>query len=418
VTADLDVYLYERRVGQLHLDPRHRFVFQYDRAWLAAGDALPLSLALPAREQPYADDEAKPFFANLLPESGVRRVIAHRLGISENNDYALLEAIGGECAGAVTVLPAGTELAVSGEYRCLTDDDLIALVESLPGRPFLAGEAGVRLSLAGAQNKLPVYMTTDSICLPTGAYPSSHILKPDIPDYEDTVINEAFCMRLAAGMGLSVPEVEVRFPGHLPVYIVQRYDREFTDQGSLVRIHQEDFCQALGVPPDAKYEKEGGPGLAPCFALIRNYSTQPAADVKKLLVWVIFNYLIGNADAHAKNISLLLPEEGPRLAPFYDLMCTAVYPELTDRLAMSVGGKDDPKWIIGRYWERFAGDIGVKPRLVKASILDMAYRIVKLASELKAGFATRYGVYKVVQQICDVIEYRSQKLQTAFDAAS
>jgi len=415
--ADLDVYLYGQYVGQLHLDSSRRFVFQYDKTWLTSGNALPLSLALPPREAPYADDEARPFFANLLPESGVRRAIARRLGLSEENDFALLEAIGGECAGAVTVLPTGTGLPVTGEYRSLTDKELAALVESLPNRPFLAGEEGVRLSLAGAQNKLPVYIDEDRICLPLGVYPSSHILKPNIPDHKDTVVNEAFCMRLAAKMGLLVPEVEIRCLDHLQVYIIERYDREISDKGNLIRIHQEDFCQALGVPPGAKYEKEGGPGLARCFALIRSYSTQPAADVKKLLAWVVFNYLIGNADAHAKNISLLLPQEGPRLAPFYDLMCTAVYPTLTDRMAMSVGGKDDPKWIIARYWEQFSDDIGVKPRLVKESITAMAGHIVEVASELKDEFEQHYGVNKILRQICDVIESRSRKLETAFEVA-
>lgn len=416
--ADLDVYLYGRRVGQLLLDSSRRFVFQYDESWLASGNALPLSLALPLRKEPYPDDEARPFFANLLPESSVRRALARRLGISEENDFALLEAIGGECAGAVTVLPSGTELPATGKYQPLTDEELIARVDSLPNRPFLVGEEGVRLSLAGAQNKLPVYLEEERIYLPLGEYPSSHILKPNIPDYEDTVINEAFCMRLAANMGLLVPKVEIRSFDHLQVYIIERFDREISDQGNLVRIHQEDFCQALGVPPDAKYEKEGGPGLAKCFALIRNYSTQPAADVKKLLAWVVFNYLIGNADAHAKNISLLLPEEGPRLAPFYDLMCTAVYPAITDRMAMSVGGKDDPKWIIARYWEQFADDIGVRPKMVKDTVLDMADLIVEVAQEVKGEFEKRYGIHKIVQQICDVIAQRSKKLKTAFDAVS
>ncbi len=409
--VDLDVYLYGRRVGQLQLDSSRRFVFQYDESWLASGNALPLSLALPPRREPYSDDEARPFFANLLPEADIRRAIARRLGISEKNDFALLEAIGGECAGAVTVLPAGTELPINGEYRSLTDEALIELVESLPDRPFLAGEEGVRLSLAGAQNKLPVYLDGGRIFLPSGGYPSSHILKPNIPGHEDTVINEAFCMRLATTMGLSVPKVEIRFIDHLQVYIIERYDRKISDSGNPVRIHQEDFCQALGVSPDAKYEKEGGPGLAQCFELIRHYSIQPAADVKKLLAWVVFNYLIGNADAHAKNISLLLPEEGPRLAPFYDLMCTAVYPALTDRMAMSVGGKDDPKWVIARYWERFADDIGVKPRLVRKTVLDMADLINEVAKEVKGEIEKRYSTFEILQQICNVIEYRSRKLK-------
>ncbi len=415
--ADLDVYLHGRRVGHLQLDSSRRFVFQYDDAWLAAETELPLSLALPLRREPYPDDEARPFFANLLPEANIRRAITNRLGISEENDFALLEAIGGECAGAVTVIPRGTELPVTRAYQPLSDKALIALVDSLADHPFLAGEEGVRLSLAGAQNKLPVYLDGGRICLPLGAYPSSHILKPNIPGYEDTVINEAFCMRLAALMGLPVPKVEIQFTDHLRIYIIERYDREVSQSGNLDRIHQEDFCQALGVPPGAKYEKEGGPGLAQCFELIRRYSIQPAADVKTLLAWVVFNYLIGNADAHAKNISLLLPEEGPRLAPFYDLMCTAVYPELTDRMAMSVGGKNKPDWIIARYWEQFADDIGIKPRLVSDTILGMADLVDSVAQELKGEFEKRYGAFKILQQICDVIGHRSQKMKTAFAVA-
>ena len=151
--ADLDVYLHGRRVGHLQLDSSRRFVFQYDDAWLVAETELPLSLALPLRSEPYPDDEARPFFANLLPEANIRRAITNRLGISEENDFALLEAIGGECAGAVTVLPGGLKLPVTGEYQSLTDEALTDLVDSLPNRPFLVGEEGVRLSLAGARSE-------------------------------------------------------------------------------------------------------------------------------------------------------------------------------------------------------------------------------------------------------------------------
>lgn len=154
----LTVYLGTEKVGRLWLGEGRRFSFQYDKNWLACDHAVPLSIALPLRPEVYPDDTARPFFANLLPESELRKVIARRLGLSEGNDFALLEAIGGECAGAVTLLPEGTQLSNAGEYRQLSDDELNALIRELPKRPMLAGDAGIRLSLAGVQNKLPVFL--------------------------------------------------------------------------------------------------------------------------------------------------------------------------------------------------------------------------------------------------------------------
>lgn len=416
MTNVLDVYLRSRKVGQLRLDAGRRFVFQYDAAWQADPAAVPLSLRLPLRAEPFADDRTRPFFSNLLPESEPRRIIARRLGLSERNDFALLEAVGGECAGAVSLLPAGIPIGGEGNYRVLDDDGLNALIAELPRRPMLAGEQGIRLSLAGVQNKLPVLFDGKQVSLPMGTAPSSHILKPPIREYPDSVENEYFCMQLARRVGLAVPSVAILHKQQ-SLYLVERYDRERKPDGWLERLHQEDFCQALGIAPDQKYEKEGGPGLQQCFALLREFSVRPVADVRALLQWVVFNYLIGNADAHGKNISLLLTEEGPHLAPFYDLMSTAVYPDLTERLAMRIGGEDRPDWIIERRWRHFADDVGINFKLVRQTLVDMTQPMSAHAQALAEEFHAQHGPHDIVDRIVALIERRSTKLNNALNAA-
>ena len=416
MSEGLNVYLRGDKVGRLWLDAGRRFVFAYDSNWLAGKTAVPLSLRLPLRAEAYADEHARPFFANLLPESELRRVIARKLGLSEQNDFALLEAVGGECAGAVSLFPDGTEPTGAGSYRALNDDELNDLVDELPMRPMLAGEEGIRLSLAGAQNKLPVFFDGQQVSVPLGDAASSHILKPPILHYPYTVENEYFCMCLAEGVGLPVPGISLLHKRQ-SLYLVERYDRKHTTQGGIERVHQEDFCQALGIVPDQKYEREGGPGLQQCFALLRERSVLPVADVRALLDWVIFNYLIGNADAHGKNISLLLNHQGPHLAPFYDLMCTVVYPELARKLAMKIGGDDRPDWIIERRWQSFAEEIGIAYKLVsqrlvylKEAVLDVATQLIQDAN-LKQNHCNIYDdIYKIIQQ-------RSTKITNSLNAA-
>lgn len=406
----LNVYLKSEKVGMLQLDDSRRFIFTYDKNWLRLKTAVPLSISLPLQQEPFQDDHARPFFSNLLPESELRRVIARKLGLSENNDFALLEAIGGECAGAVSLLPEDTKLSGEQSYRALTDDQLNELVRELPKRPLLAGEEGIRLSLAGAQNKLPVYYQQNGVVsLPAGETASSHILKPPMDNYSHTVENETFCMQLAFDMGLTVPPVDILHKD-VNLYLIERYDRVTGEDGQLLRNHQEDFCQALGVAPDQKYEKEGGPGLQQCFTLVREKSIQPTQDVSRLLDWVIFNYLIGNADAHAKNISLLLDHQGPHLAPFYDLMCTAIYDGLTDRLAMKIGGKDKQDWIIERYWQAFAEDIEVNYKLVRNRLTYLKETVRDVAPATRDALVAKHGDCEVYAQIIEIIEARADKI--------
>ena len=406
MSMSLQVYLMETPVGVLRLNQKRRFEFQYNDAWLNNEKAVPLSLSLPLQTQVFSDELARPFFSNLLPESEVRKAIARQLGVSEGNDFALLESIGGECAGAVSLLPNGKTWSMDGEYKKLDDDALNALVEQMPQRPMLVGEGDYRLSLAGAQNKLPVLFEQGIISMPMGFKPSSHILKPPIQNFPDTVENEIFCMRLARKIDLNVPDV-LLLPKEKPLYLIARYDRILSDHGELVRLHQEDFCQAMGIAPDMKYENEGGPSLQACFQLVREHSVSPIADVKALLQWVTFNYIIGNADAHGKNLSFLFDARGPKLAPFYDLLCTVIYPGLSSKSAMKIGGEYRPDWVAERHWQQFAVDIGVNYKIVKQTTKKIS---AKITAECDA-VAEDFGANKSIKKILKLINQRTKKLQ-------
>lgn len=393
----LVVYLGEEIVGELRAEHGGRggqFSFAYDPGWVSRPEAAGLSLSLPLRgpEAPYPPDAARPFFAGLLPEGAVRTAVARRHGLSEGNEFGLLEAIGAECAGAVALLRPGEPPPAKGGYRDLPDEELRRwLTEAPRGLHLAAGLGEVRLSLAGAQDKLPVYIEgadgdteeDGRLLLPLGGAPSSHILKPEIPGYPETVENEALCLALAARAGL--PAARARLRAHpVPLLEVTRFDRRRDDAGQLARVHQEDLAQALGVPPETKYEAEGGPGLGTAFRLLREHSLTPAVDRKALLGWVAFNVLVGNTDAHAKNLSFLREGGGIRLAPFYDLLATRVYSGLSDKLAMKVGGEARPARIQRRHWERLAEQAQIRPRFVLDTVRGLAQTLPELVRAVAA----------------------------------
>ncbi|HTP64686.1 MAG TPA: HipA N-terminal domain-containing protein, partial [Geobacteraceae bacterium] len=225
MNSKLAVLIDDRIVGTLWLDEKKRFCFQYDKTW-AAISRIPLSLSLPLRDGPYHDDESHAFFANLLPEQRMREVIARNLGVSLGNDYGLLEKIGGECAGAVSLYPEGAaDQKQETAYKELTSTGLKEIIQRLPQKPLLAGEAGIRLSLAGAQNKLPVFLHNEIFHLVYGGAPSNYIIKPPIEGLDGTVENEAFCMALARGIGLEVPLSSIHLLDGLQVFVIKRYDR-------------------------------------------------------------------------------------------------------------------------------------------------------------------------------------------------
>ena len=346
-----------------------------------------------------------------MPEGGVRVQVARQLGLSSDNVFGLLAALGGDCAGALTLLPEGAVPQDTGRYRTVSDSELANELADLPEHPLLAGEEGVRLSLAGAQNKLPVYWDTSGYAIPEGSRPSTHILKTAIPHLKGTVVNEAFCMNLAFQAGLRVPDAQAVMIGTQLVYRIERFDRKRTADNSVVRLHQEDFCQALGVLPELKYEKEGGPGFRHCFQLIEEWSNEPLPDLQQLLNWALFNFIIGNADAHAKNLSFLYADNTVRLSPFYDLLSTAVYPRLNNTFAMKMGGQKDPRYLQASDLKHFAEETGIDLRLVKSSLQRMARQITAAYPPLSETYRAFPGVAGIIDDITRIIRQRCSKAE-------
>lgn len=407
---ELAVWLFDRRIGELTLH-NGRLLFRYTADWLAAPGAAALSCSLPLQADAFDDHQARPFFAGLLPEGHVRRLLARQLQVSGQNDFALLDHLGGECAGAVSLLPAGQmppPQPDNQDIRWLDDQELAAILDELPERPMLVGNDGLRLSLAGAQDKLPVFSDGERIGLPLHGAPSTHILKPAIRAVEDSVSNEGFCLALAQAMRLNPAHADIHVVGDHRFLLVKRYDRIRLTDGRRRRVHQEDFCQALGVVPEMKYQNEGGPSLADSFALLRRVTRPSAPQVLRLLDYVIFNALIGNHDAHGKNFSLLYSGESAVLAPLYDVLCTAVYPSLTPKMAMKIGSRYKFSELESRHWEQFAEAAGLAKGPARKRVLEMAMVLPEMArrvrDELESGFTGR----GIVKEIVGLIERRCE----------
>lgn len=373
MTRVLDVYLKDRKAGELKQNEDAALTFTYDAGYLAT-DPVALSVSLPLRDDPFTDRAARPYFSGLLPDEGARRRLAAALGISPGNAFGLLEIIGGECAGALSLVPAGQlpPAPASDDSEALDEQHLEKILSLLRQRPLLGGEAGVRLSLAGAQDKLAVAVIDGQIVLPRGGGPTTHILKPFIEGLDGTVENEVFCMRLARRLGLDAPAVSKGAAGKIDYFLVERYDRVMLDNGRIERLHQEDFCQALSVPPELKYEEEGGPGISQCLQLIRQTAAKPAAETLRFQRMLMFHYLIGNADAHAKNYALLYRGKAPDLAPMYDAICTAAYPRLSKRMAMTLGGRSLPDTIQMKHWASLVPSNKAATRMLGGELIRMA----------------------------------------------
>lgn len=408
MTNQLTVYLNTIKAGRLERDGR-QLTFSYSADYLALPGASPISRLLPLASTVYGDEATRAFFSNLLPEGAVLTQVASQVGISQENVFGLLEAIGGDCAGAISVSVSDNLPDPTGGYRPIAEQELSDELEKLPSHPFLAGEEGVRLSLAGAQNKLPVFFDGNNYYIPEGTNPSSHILKTAIAQLDNTVINETFCMTLAARISLPVPAAQVVTIGDKQVFMVERYDRMPSASGDTTRLHQEDFCQALGIPPELKYEKEGGPGFSDCFRLVEEWSDEPLLDAANLLNWAIYNFIIGNADAHGKNVSFLYNKGLVRVAPFYDLISTAVYKRLNNKFAMQMGGQSDARYLPQETIGNFAAEIGIDIRTVRAVFIRLMDNIEIKSLQLFDEYRGRFGALTILGDIANVISYRIAK---------
>jgi serine/threonine-protein kinase HipA len=403
VARELIVWLFSERLGRLSL-VNGRLNFQYENTWLNCSDAVPVSCSLPLRAERFNYAEARPFFAGLLPDGAPRQMIAKQMQISQQNDFAMLESLGGECAGAISFLPPDqSPSAGNGNVKWLDEDALLNLLDTLPRRPLLAMD-GLRLSLAGAQDKLPVIVSgAGAIGLPINGTPSTHILKTAIALFEDSVANEAFCMALAEVMSFKPARASMQQISDRKVYLVARYDRT---GHPTERLHQEDFCQALGIAPEAKYQNDGGPSLAQCFALVRRVTRPSAPQVLRLLDYVIFNALIGNHDAHGKNFSLLYSNGCTTLAPLYDALSTVVYLELSAKMAMKIGSKYKFTEVMARHWDQFAVSAGLSKAQTRKRVLVLAQALPTAARRLQEH--PDFAKVSIIEKIVVAIEQRAK----------
>jgi serine/threonine-protein kinase HipA len=365
---------------------------------------------MPLRSERIACDTFLPWAANLLPESEQLRTLGQLLGMARTDVIGLLSAIGGDTAGALSISQPGRTSSV--QWRPVDKPgQLERMIGDLPNKPFLVGEEGVSMSLAGAQSKLAVAVDEDGrICIPMNGSPSTHILKPDSPRLPGGVQNEAFCLTLARRMKILAPSLTTGRAGERTYLLVKRFDRADVG-GRWRRLHQEDYCQALGKPPFAKYELNQtgtrGPTVKDMFDVTRQHLAP--TDIVRLLDMVVINILACNSDAHAKNYSIMIRAGGASLAPMYDVMCGEVWENVTKNLAQKIAGECRGDHLERRHWQRFARECGLNPRQVIDRVDALAKSAIAEAKAAEAEVtAMPAGNHPILCQTRQAIEQRAR----------
>ncbi|SMO93728.1 type II toxin-antitoxin system HipA family toxin [Paracoccus laeviglucosivorans] len=396
---------YDRfEIGQLDVDGQGAVSFAYDPRWQAAAGAFPVSLTMPLSRRDHAPELVHPWIANLLPEESQLATLARRLGVARGDTVAILREIGGDTAGALSfsapsLREAWDWLPLTRHYQ--TDDPELALVRhfnDLRQRPFLIGEDGVRLSLAGGQQKsalavlgpdgprLGLPAPGDRLVIPRNGAPSTVIIKPDNANLPGIVENEAYCLTLARLIGIPAAPVAIERAGDRSALIVARYDRALRADATIRRLHQEDLAQVRAIAPERKYERGTlpGPSLNDLLTVgspdwreaFHADATLGGAERARLLDQVIFNILVANTDAHAKNYSLLL-DGTPRLAPLYDVSTVLGWDHVNQYHAQNIAGrKRKPGDIARRHWDAIAENAGLNPRQLRLRVQELIDGIV------------------------------------------
>lgn len=369
---ELFVYYEDTKVGKIQVDEEGIYSFCYEDSWRKNPEAFPLSLALPLSQERFGNKLTLSFFENLLPEGEVRYQIEKHKEIK--GAFAFLKEFGRDCAGAIIVSPHEIEdqKTKNGVQELPLSKIEKAIEFKRPITEFLSSMKPGYLSLAGAQDKFPAIYKDKKFYLPKDMSPTTHIVKVPIWRHgvKESVYNEYYCMTLADKVGLKVPKFEV-FKSKYPLFVIERYDRIY-EKNKIKRIHQQDFCQALGITSDSKYEAEGGPTLKVNYELlVKNVSAKYRfRDILAFLDWISFNLLIGNNDSHSKNISFLM-NNSIQLSPFYDLICTEIYPDLKSKFAFSLGGRFEADKIGKSQFAQINKELGLKTRTFEERFIKM-----------------------------------------------
>lgn len=411
---EIPVFYEAYQVASLQLDDEGRLSLAYDKRWLATSAAFPISLSLPLAPDTYGAEVVHPWLANLLPEERQLAALAKIIGVDRNDTIAILREIGGDTAGALSFgapsdRKAWTYLALPAFYNTDQPDQALSRhFEDLKARPFLVGEDGIRLSLAGGQQKsvltvldpagrprLGLPQADDTLAIPGNGAPSTIIIKPDNPRLPGIVENEAYCLNLANAIGIEAAQTVILTAGKRNALAVARYDRNLRPDGEIRRLHQEDFAQANGVFPTFKYETGSFPGPS-LQTLIQTANALPSRDALRLLDQIIFNILVANSDAHAKNYALLLSPT-KALAPLYDV--STVLPwrdrQINQTFAQKIAGKKRrPGDIQGRHWDAIAGSAGLNAREVRLRVQELVDRIIQEGPRTAAHVAEQAGAVK------------------------
>lgn len=411
-----------RRCGVVE-QANNRLTFTYDPAWPSDPLAVPLSLSMPLTQERHEHDVISAFMWGLLPDNEITLYAWGKMHhVSARNCFALLGAVGIECPGAVQFVPPDRidELSGGGEIEWLSAADFEKLIVELaanPGRGRREGTGG-QFSLAGAQNKTALCRDKDRWGIPKGRQPTTHILKPLAGQHEGMVENEHFCLRLAQRLGFTVAESEVLDVGDMPVICSTRYDRQPNRAGQIVRLHQEDMCQALAVDPRRKYENEGGPTAVRIAQLLREKSSDAATDIDRFIRALAYNFVIGGTDAHAKNYALLLLRGQVRLAPLYDIASYLPYSgkERGVKLAMKIGGKYELDGIHPVHWQQLAREAKLDAARALGHVRDIVFRLPGEALALLHACRKEGLMSPFLDILVDALWQRARMLATIYGA--
>lgn len=417
MNGELIAILDGRETGRVVRDDRGRLSFTYNEAWRAAADAYPLSISMPLALAEHGNAKIDPYLWGLLPDNEmVLDQWARKFHVSARNAFGLIACVGEDCAGAVQLVRPDRREAILGDAPAPIEWlDEAAIAQRL--RTLRQDHSAWRsprdtgqFSLAGAQPKTALLFENDRWGVPSGRVPTTHILKPPSGDFDGHTENEHFCLELCRALGLPVVDSRImRFQDEVAI-VVERYDRVRTATG-LRRVHQEDMCQALSIPPTRKYQNEGGPGIRDIVELLRTYSTNAPEDVSTFLDAVAYNWLIAGTDAHGKNYALLIGAQARvRLAPLYDVASVLPYQDINierAKLPMKLGGEYRLRNVRLYHWRKLAGELRVDPDAMTARVDSFAEQLADHVSAIRHRMTDEGISHPIIARLADALTARA-----------